>query len=83
MKDHGTFLSPEELDFIVANNNKKRFAFSDDKSLIRASQGHSVDIDLGYTEQQPPAYYIMVRLLVLSTRYLQAVSTSAAGIMCT
>ncbi len=34
------------LEWIVDTNNKKRFAFNKDKSKIRASQGHSVDIDL-------------------------------------
>lgn len=46
--------NPETLQFIVANNSKKRFAFNEDGSKIRASQGHSVDVELGYTQQQPP-----------------------------
>jgi putative RNA 2'-phosphotransferase len=45
----------EELEYIVANNNKKRFAFNSDKTKIRASQGHSIDIDLNYKESRPPA----------------------------
>lgn len=45
----------EILDYIVASNNKKRFAFSEDGRFIRASQGHSVTIDHGYQPQQPPA----------------------------
>ena len=43
-----------ELKGIVDNNNKKRFAFSDDFKKIRASQGHSLEIDLDYKEQKPP-----------------------------
>jgi putative RNA 2'-phosphotransferase len=43
-----------ELEYIVENNNKKRFEFSNDKSKIRASQGHSVDVDLNYVERKPP-----------------------------
>lgn len=43
------------MQHIVDTNNKKRFAFNDDLSKIRASQGHSVDVELGYTEEQPPA----------------------------
>jgi putative RNA 2'-phosphotransferase len=31
---------------VVETNNKKRFAFNEDKTKIRASQGHSIDIDL-------------------------------------
>jgi len=44
----------EILQHVVDTNNKKRFAFNDDLTKIRASQGHSVDVELGYTEQPPP-----------------------------
>lgn len=49
-------LSMQELEDVVATNNKKRFAFNEDKTMIRASQGHSVNIDLGIQPQQPPEY---------------------------
>jgi putative RNA 2'-phosphotransferase len=42
------------LDEIVATNNKKRFEYSSDGSMIRARQGHSVDVDLGYKPVTPP-----------------------------
>lgn len=42
------------LEEVVANNNKKRFAFNADKTKIRASQGHSIDVKLGYTPVEPP-----------------------------
>lgn len=42
------------LKYVVATNNKKRFSFNDSFSKIRASQGHSIDIDLGYKPQMPP-----------------------------
>jgi putative RNA 2'-phosphotransferase len=42
------------LQIVVDTNNKKRFAFSDDGLRIRASQGHSIDIDLGLKPQKPP-----------------------------
>lgn len=42
------------LQHIVATNNKKRFAFNDDHTKIRASQGHSINVDLGYTQATPP-----------------------------
>ena len=51
---HGVSLTLEQLKQVVANNSKKRFAFSDDGQLIRASQGHSVEIDLQYAPQTPP-----------------------------
>ncbi len=44
------------LDHVVATNIKKRFAFNEDKTKIRANQGHSIDIDLGLDEKQPPEY---------------------------
>ena len=38
----------------MANNNKNRFAISDDGLRIRASQGHSTNVDLGYKSSVPP-----------------------------
>lgn len=42
------------LEEVVANNSKKRFAFNEDKTKIRANQGHSLRIDLGYKPVAPP-----------------------------
>ena len=50
----GEKLTLEQLEFIVDNNDKKRFTFNDDKSLIRASQGHSIEVDLGLQQKVPP-----------------------------
>jgi len=46
----------EELDEIVQTNDKKRFIFNDDKTKIRANQGHSIAIDLALKPQQPPEF---------------------------
>ncbi|NRD19278.1 RNA 2'-phosphotransferase [Winogradskyella eckloniae] len=47
--------SKEELIEIVATNDKQRFAFNDNKSLIRANQGHSVKtVDLQLEPIKPP-----------------------------
>lgn len=43
-----------DLEEIVDNNNKKRFAFNDDKTLIRASQGHSINVDVELEKKIPP-----------------------------
>jgi putative RNA 2'-phosphotransferase len=43
-----------ELERVVATNDKRRFAFDDTGTRIRASQGHSVSVDLGYAAEQPP-----------------------------
>ena len=51
---HGTALTLEQLQQIVAASDKKRFAFSENGLLIRASQGHSVEVDLQYKAQVPP-----------------------------
>ncbi|MEM1220305.1 MAG: RNA 2'-phosphotransferase, partial [Bacteroidota bacterium] len=43
------------LEEIVATNNKKRFAFHPEEvNLIRAQQGHSVDVELAYRPVDPP-----------------------------
>ena len=42
------------LEEVVANNNKKRFAFNEDKTKIRANQGHSIKVDLDYEPVLPP-----------------------------
>lgn len=47
-------LSMDKLMMIVGTNDKKRFEFNDDMTKIRASQGHSVDINLGYEPKEPP-----------------------------
>jgi len=52
---HNEDINFEILQHIVDTNNKKRFAFNEDFTKIRASQGHSVDVELGYSEKQPPA----------------------------
>lgn len=53
---HSLGFTFEELDEIVQTNNKKRFAFNEDKTMIRASQGHSIDINLALIPQQPPEF---------------------------
>ena len=51
-KNHGFTL--EQIKEIVRTNNKNRFELSADGLLIRASQGHSVDVDVELTELTPP-----------------------------
>jgi putative RNA 2'-phosphotransferase len=50
----GTNINIDLLTEIVETNDKKRFAFNDDKTKIRASQGHSIDIDLALQPIKPP-----------------------------
>lgn len=51
---HGQSISREQLDEVVATNDEKRFSFSPDGRLIRANQGHSVEVDLGLVSVEPP-----------------------------
>lgn len=50
----GLALTPEELREVVETNDKKRFAFSEDGLRVRASQGHTVEVDLGLPATPPP-----------------------------
>ena len=51
---YGITFDRQTLNLIVETNSKKRFALNDTKDKIRASQGHSVEIELGYSSQKPP-----------------------------
>jgi len=51
---HGNNLDMELLSHVVETNSKKRFAFDQNRQRIRASQGHSVEVELGYQPQMPP-----------------------------
>lgn len=55
INEHGYPLNFETLVTIVETNNKKRFAFNEDRSKIRANQGHSLKVDLEYQPKSPPA----------------------------
>jgi putative RNA 2'-phosphotransferase len=49
-----TPLTEDLVHEVVATNEKRRFALSDDGRSIRASQGHSIRIDLGLSPETPP-----------------------------
>ena len=42
------------LEEIVATDNKQRYSFNEDHTLIRANQGHSVPVDVELEEVEPP-----------------------------
>lgn len=50
----GRRLTRPLLEQVVAENDKQRFAFSDDGQRIRANQGHSVAVDLALPPTIPP-----------------------------
>src|SRR4051794_12378554 len=50
----GMPITREELDEVVARNNKQRFGFDESGERIRAKQGHSVAVDLQLYPAAPP-----------------------------
>ena len=42
------------LEEIVRTDEKQRYSFNDDRTLIRANQGHSVHVDVEPEEKEPP-----------------------------
>lgn len=55
MARHGRAFTREALERLVESSDKRRFAFSEDGKMIRANQGHSVEVELGYEAVPPPA----------------------------
>lgn len=53
-REHGTGMGVDELFEVVETNDKKRFTLTEDRSRIRAAQGHSVKVELGLPAVQPP-----------------------------
>ena len=54
-EQQGKRLSAEVVNEVVATSDKQRFELSDDGSRIRARQGHSVEVELGYEPMTPPS----------------------------
>lgn len=50
----GTRVSRADLDEVVERNNKRRYAVDPTGTRIRASQGHTIDVDLGLRATTPP-----------------------------
>lgn len=42
------------LERIVEEDEKQRYSFNEDKTLIRANQGHSIPVDVELEEVEPP-----------------------------
>ncbi len=47
-------LTMELLEEIVRTDEKQRYSFNEDKTLIRANQGHSIPVDVELPELKPP-----------------------------
>jgi len=50
----GRPITQEELDFLVQENDKRRYSYDASGTRIRANQGHSVPVDLGLEAASPP-----------------------------
>ncbi|MEZ6096941.1 MAG: RNA 2'-phosphotransferase [Pirellulaceae bacterium] len=50
---HGNPLTRDDLQRIVAESDKQRFALDEGSNRIRANQGHSIDVELGYEAAIP------------------------------
>lgn len=50
----GHFLDMEILEEIVRTDEKQRYSFNEDHTLIRANQGHSIPVDVEPEEKRPP-----------------------------
>ena len=47
-------LDMKTLERIVEQDEKQRYSFNEDKTLIRANQGHSITVDVELPEVKPP-----------------------------
>jgi putative RNA 2'-phosphotransferase len=52
----GLKIDMSTLEEIVATDDKQRYSFNEDKTLIRANQGHSIPVDVELDEVQPPEF---------------------------
>ena len=53
-RSEGHYLDQELLEEIVRTDEKQRYSFNEDHSLIRANQGHSIPVDVELEKRTPP-----------------------------
>ncbi|MDJ0576046.1 MAG: RNA 2'-phosphotransferase [Xenococcaceae cyanobacterium MO_234.B1] len=66
----GMHLTRSIVKQVVATNEKKRFSLNEDKSKIRANQGHSIKVDLALIPQKPLEYLFHGT----ATRFVESIS---------
>lgn len=49
-------LNIDIIEEVVRTDNKHRYSFNEDKTLIRANQGHSIPVDVELEKKEPPEY---------------------------
>lgn len=69
INETGRKIDMDILKKIVATDNKQRYSFNQDKTLIRANQGHSIPVDVELKEQEPPKFLYHGTV----TRFLDAI----------
>lgn len=52
--DYGKPFTLDELKEVVETNDKKRFAFNEAETKIRANQGHSLEVEIEFEKKLPP-----------------------------
>ena len=56
VSEHKAPLTMEELEYIVETDDKGRYSFNENKTLICANQGHSIPVDVELDETEPPEF---------------------------
>lgn len=54
LKRRSRAITRSQLEEVVRENDKQRFSFDESGQRIRANQGHSVTVELGYQSAAPP-----------------------------
>lgn len=49
-------ITMEILEEVVRKNDKQRYSFNEDKTRIRANQGHSIPVDVELKNAEPPEF---------------------------
>lgn len=70
-------LTPNQIEQVVKNNKKQRFALSEDKKNIRANQGHSINVDLALEFVEPPE----ILYHGTATRFLESINVEGLKAM--
>jgi putative RNA 2'-phosphotransferase len=65
----GVSLNKDLLQWVVDNNDKQRFSFSQDRQRIRANYGHSMPVDLDFAPSKPPVFLFHGT----ATRFLESI----------
>ena len=66
---NGMNLERQVIQDVVSTNDKKRFSISSDGNMIRANQGHSINVDLDLSPIKPPS----ILYHGTATRFLESI----------